>query len=145
MIALVIDALADPLVGSLSDGFRSRFGRRHPFMYASVIPLGVAIALTFARTTVVAERPVCMERSAVVMWRYVVGWIGGLAFVLSVWTFVFPSTPEFTPGHLNPHGYRLFAPLLGAVVAIAAFLTTHLTRREIPFMLQPATNAEDPS
>src|SRR3954470_584600 len=38
-VALVVDAFADPLVGYWSDNFRSRFGRRHPFMYAAAVPL----------------------------------------------------------------------------------------------------------
>lgn len=38
-IALVFDAVSDPLVGYLSDNWRSRLGRRHPFMYASILPL----------------------------------------------------------------------------------------------------------
>ena len=46
-IALVFDAVTDPLAGSLSDNWRSRFGRRHPFMYASALPLGLAFALLF--------------------------------------------------------------------------------------------------
>ena len=29
-IALVVDAIVDPLIGSLSDGTRTRWGRRHP-------------------------------------------------------------------------------------------------------------------
>ena len=42
MIALVFDAVTDPLAGSLSDNWHSRLGRRHPFMYASALPLAVA-------------------------------------------------------------------------------------------------------
>lgn len=42
MIALVVDALSDPLIGYLSDNTRSRWGRRHPFMYAAAIPASVA-------------------------------------------------------------------------------------------------------
>lgn len=41
-IALMFDAITDPLAGSLSDNFRSKFGRRHPFMYASAVPLALA-------------------------------------------------------------------------------------------------------
>jgi GPH family glycoside/pentoside/hexuronide:cation symporter len=41
-IALVFDAVTDPLAGSLSDNLKSRWGRRHPFMYASAIPLALA-------------------------------------------------------------------------------------------------------
>ena len=36
-IATAFDALTDPLAGSFSDRFRHRFGRRHPFMYASAM------------------------------------------------------------------------------------------------------------
>jgi len=46
-IALVFDALTDPLAGSISDNWRSRFGRRHPFMYASAAPLAFAFYLLF--------------------------------------------------------------------------------------------------
>ena len=41
-IALVIDAFADPFVGQISDNLRTRWGRRHPFMYASAIPVGLS-------------------------------------------------------------------------------------------------------
>ena len=39
MCALLLDALIDPAIGSLSDRTRSRWGRRHPWMYASAIPI----------------------------------------------------------------------------------------------------------
>ena len=47
-LALIVDAITDPIVGSVSDNCRSRLGRRHPFMYASAVPLGFAIYLLFA-------------------------------------------------------------------------------------------------
>lgn len=40
-LALLFDALWDPLVGYLSDNTRSRLGRRHPFLYLAVIPVSV--------------------------------------------------------------------------------------------------------
>lgn len=42
MIALIVDALSDPLIGYLSDNTRSRWGRRHPFMYAAALPAAIA-------------------------------------------------------------------------------------------------------
>ncbi len=42
LIALCFDAITDPMVGSLSDGWHSRLGRRHPFMYLSAIPLALS-------------------------------------------------------------------------------------------------------
>ena len=47
-IALVVDAITDPLAGSISDNWRSKLGRRHPFMYAAVIPLAFAFFLLFS-------------------------------------------------------------------------------------------------
>lgn len=37
-ISLVVDAVCDPIVGYWSDNLRSRWGRRHPFMYAAALP-----------------------------------------------------------------------------------------------------------
>jgi len=41
MIALVVDGFVDPLIGHVSDRLHSRFGRRHPFMYASALPVAL--------------------------------------------------------------------------------------------------------
>ena len=38
-LILVADAITDPLVGYSSDRLRSKWGRRHPFMYAAAIPV----------------------------------------------------------------------------------------------------------
>lgn len=46
-IALIFDAVTDPLAGSVSDNWHSRLGRRHPFMYASAVPLGIAFCFLF--------------------------------------------------------------------------------------------------
>ena len=45
MIALVFDAVIDPFVGQVSDNFRSRWGRRHPFMMAAALPYAVSFYL----------------------------------------------------------------------------------------------------
>lgn len=37
-IALVVDAVTDPLLGYISDHTRSRLGRRHGYIYASLVP-----------------------------------------------------------------------------------------------------------
>ena len=40
LIASAFDALSDPLIGAFTDRFRSKWGRRHPFMFASALPIG---------------------------------------------------------------------------------------------------------
>lgn len=47
-IALMIDAITDPLVGSISDNWRSRLGRRHPFIYASIVPMAFSFYFLFS-------------------------------------------------------------------------------------------------
>jgi glycoside/pentoside/hexuronide:cation symporter, GPH family len=47
LIALLIDAFWDPVVGQVSDHTRTRLGRRHPFIYASVVPASICFALVF--------------------------------------------------------------------------------------------------
>ena len=47
-VALLFDAVTDPLAGSLSDNWKSKLGRRHPFMYASAVPLALAFVGLFA-------------------------------------------------------------------------------------------------
>lgn len=46
--ALVVDAVSDPVVGYWSDNFHSRWGRRHPFMYAAALPVAASYFLLWA-------------------------------------------------------------------------------------------------
>lgn len=43
--ALVVDAISDPIVGYWSDNLHSKWGRRHPFLYASAIPVAATYYL----------------------------------------------------------------------------------------------------
>jgi len=45
---LVVDAVVDPLIGSLSDGWRSRYGRRLPFMMIGLPSVMLFLVLMFA-------------------------------------------------------------------------------------------------
>lgn len=44
-IALFVDAFVDPVIGYWSDNLRSRWGRRHPFMYGAAIPIAATYFL----------------------------------------------------------------------------------------------------
>lgn len=46
-LTLVLDAVMDPLVGRWSDLTRSRWGRRHPFIYGAAIPTSVFFLLVW--------------------------------------------------------------------------------------------------
>jgi Na+/melibiose symporter-like transporter len=46
-ISIFVDAFWDPVVGQLSDGTRTRLGRRHPYIYGAVIPAAIFFILLF--------------------------------------------------------------------------------------------------
>lgn len=61
LIATLFDAVSDPLVGSISDNFRSKYGRRHPFMFAAPLPAMLCIYLVFSP-------PIGMGQIAIFAW-----------------------------------------------------------------------------
>jgi Na+/melibiose symporter-like transporter len=48
LIAMIADAITDPLVASISDNSRSRLGRRHPFIYGSALPMALFFFVLFS-------------------------------------------------------------------------------------------------
>jgi Na+/melibiose symporter-like transporter len=54
-LAIFADAITDPLIGAVSDRFRSRFGRRHPFLFTAPIPLAICVFLIFHPPQFVVE------------------------------------------------------------------------------------------
>jgi len=62
-LALIFDSVIDPLVGSYSDNLNSRYGRRHPLMLASILPIGVSFYLLFAP-------PDGLQQSGLFMWLF---------------------------------------------------------------------------
>ena len=63
MVALLVDALIDPAVGFFSDRTRSRWGRRHPWMYASALPIAIG--------WLVIWNPPALSDSMTLMWLFV--------------------------------------------------------------------------
>ena len=47
MVVLIIDGIADPTVGVVSDNTPTRWGRRHPYMYAAAVPLCLSYYLVW--------------------------------------------------------------------------------------------------
>jgi len=45
LVGRAVDAITDPLMGMLTDRFQSRWGRRMPFIWAGIIPIGLSFAL----------------------------------------------------------------------------------------------------
>jgi len=55
ILAILVDAIGDPVIGAWSDGFRHRWGRRHPFMYAGAIPFALCFYCLFAPPDALSE------------------------------------------------------------------------------------------
>jgi Na+/melibiose symporter-like transporter len=47
MLAMIGDAITDPVVGIISDRWHSKHGRRHPFLFVAPVPLAFALYFTF--------------------------------------------------------------------------------------------------
>ena len=54
-VSLVWDGISDPLIGSWSDRLRSRYGRRHPFMVYSTLPVAIGFIGLFSPPASVVE------------------------------------------------------------------------------------------
>ena len=58
---LVVNAIFEPVVGSWSDRTRSRLGRRHPFMFASIAPVVIGAFAIF-------NPPAGLSQTAEIIW-----------------------------------------------------------------------------
>lgn len=114
-VALLFDAITDPLVGAVSDTTNSRWGRRHGYMYAAAVPLGVAFYLVFSP-------PTGLSAGALQLWLLV--WVVGARGAMTLY-----YVPHMALGaELSSDYYertrltaiRIFFGFLGAVLLIAA-------------------------
>ncbi|MEG3168710.1 MFS transporter [Sphingomonas sp. LB3N6] len=167
MMALLIDAFVDPAVGFFSDRTRTKWGRRHPWMYASALPIMVGWLLLwnppsimsepqtlvwlFAMAVLVRTAVSCYEvpsvaltpeltsgydeRTRIMAYRYLFGWVGGLLMLLSAYKYFLAPTAAFPNGLLNRAGYSGFAlagALLIGVAILVSALGTHHEIKHLP-------------
>jgi Na+/melibiose symporter-like transporter len=169
MFAFILDAFIDPIIGQLSDNTRTRWGRRHPFMYLSAVPVGasylllwnppkgwdhaalvaylVAVAILIRSFISCYEIPSAAlaselttdydERTRLLSWRYLFGWVGGLAmYGLALFVFLKPDAAH-SVGQLNPAGYARYGLFAGGLMIFAIWVTSIGTHREIPHLREP--------
>jgi glycoside/pentoside/hexuronide:cation symporter, GPH family len=149
MLALMLDAFVDPVIGHLSDRTYTKWGRRLPWLYIAPWPLavvwyfmwtasgtpsfwGLVLTAMAVRTLVSAcEVPSVAlvpeltrdydERSRLMRYRYLFGWGGGLLIMFLAYD-VFMAG-----GLLKPEGYRAYG-LAGALLMLAAVLASALAQ-----------------
>ncbi len=116
-LALVVDSVLDPITGYWSDNIRTRWGRRHPFMYAAAIPTALSYLLLW-------NPPAGLSQ----------GWLAAYLFVVAVFVRSFITLYEVPSAALGPElsedydertsymGYRyLFGWVGGVTMYILAF------------------------
>jgi len=116
-IALVFDAVTDPIAGSLSDKVRTRWGRRHPFLLVSALPLGLAFFALF-------NPPGSLEEFGLFVWLT-------CSATLIRGCLTFYHVPHLALGAEMAHDYNqrstlfafstLFSALGGAMLAFGAY------------------------
>ena len=133
-IALVFDAITDPIAGSLSDKVRTRWGRRHPFLLISAAPLGLAFYGLF-------NPPAGFSELALFVWLTVFATLirGSLTFY---------HVPHLALGAEMAHDYNqrstlfafstLFGALGGALLAFISYRWFFPTTEQFnPGLLNP--------
>ncbi|WP_374531228.1 MFS transporter [Novosphingobium sp.] len=151
MVALVIDGIADPMIGYLSDRTYSRWGRRLPWLYLAPLPLafawvalwsepahpgfwtlvGLAVSvrmlLSCCEVPSVALVPELTrdydERTTLMRFRYLFGWGGGLMMMFLAYDVFLKK------GLLDGDGYRAFG-LVGAILMASTVLISALAQHK---------------
>ena len=131
LVSLLIDAVLDPAIGRWSDTFRSRWGRRHPFMYFSAVPIALAIVFLW-------RRPEGLSNAAMTVYVFVMMVVlrltGGL--------YQIPSdalAPELAPDYHERTellSWRWFFGLFG-LLAISVLLNGVFLRKDAAHPLGP--------
>ena len=112
-VGLVLDAIVDPLIGSTSDGWHSRLGRRLPFMLLGFPLAAVCLILVFAL-------PRGLSGIALFLW------LSGvlIALRMSISLFLLPYTAvgaELSDNHAERSSivaWRWTAQMVGALLAV---------------------------
>jgi glycoside/pentoside/hexuronide:cation symporter, GPH family len=124
LVSLVVDAMLDPAIGRISDTFRSPWGRRHPFMYASAAPIAIAIFLLW-------RQPAGLSPAALA--AYALFWL--IAVRLCSGFYQIPSdslTPELAPDYherTSLISFRYFFGIFGGV-GMTVLLLNGLLRKD---------------
>ena len=169
-IALVLDAINDPAIGFLSDRWKSKLGRRHPFMYAAPIPVAIAFYCIYSPPAGLSDLPLFFWFTTfTVLFRYAIslyqvphlalgaeltsdyhersivmsyGSIFGVIGGASAFFFGWTWFGKVEGGTSNPAAYATLAGVVALISAAIIFLSAYFTRDQIPRLPQPPADQE---
>ena len=101
-VAVIFDAVSDPVIGAWSDQLESRWGRRHPFMVAGTLPMGLGFIGLFAVPDAVMD-------SQTLMMLWLMFWSIWIRTALSVF-----AIPHLALSAEMSSDYRERSSILGA-------------------------------
>jgi GPH family glycoside/pentoside/hexuronide:cation symporter len=152
MLALVLDAFVDPVIGYLSDQTHTRWGRRLPWLYIAPIPLAfawfalwtpeagatpsfwhlVGVAVIVRSLVSCCEVPSVAllpeltrdydERTTLMRYRYLFGWAGGLLMLFLAYDLFLAKSLLAVEGYYQ---YGLFGGLLMAATVLISAAGQH--------------------
>ncbi|MCK0127467.1 MFS transporter [Erythrobacter sp. F6033] len=156
LLALLVDAFVDPIIGNLSDRTYTRWGRRLPWLYVAPIPLAFAWVLLWSPPG--GEAPtfwglfgICVvvrlllsacevpsisllpeitsdyvERTTLFRFRYLSGWLGGILMMIIGYGFLFTGES----GLLDQSGYIPFG-IIGAILMVISVMGSALGQHKL--------------
>ncbi|MGX5713601.1 MFS transporter [Sphingopyxis terrae subsp. ummariensis] len=164
--AMLVDAMVDPLIGRLSDATRTRIGRRLPWLYGAAVPMAIAWALLWMSPDIAAHSTLGLalnviavrilvsaceipsislvaeltrdydERTALMRYRFLFGWLGGLVATALAYGYFLKSDDPAQNGLLDPSGYSAFG-LFGAAMILVSTLGSALGQHRRVVALPP--------
>jgi len=172
LIAIIFDAISDPIMGSISDRFVSKLGRRHPFMFAAPFPTVIAIYLMFFPpiglseyglfgwlifSTILLRLSITLfavphlalgaelsddyfERSRVMSYNNLFGYMGVIIMHIFVWFLVFPFFAGEKIGQLYQESYTPIAIFSMVLISLCILSSAYFTKDRIPYLKQPSRN-----
>lgn len=129
-LSLLWDGVSDPLVGSWSDRLRSRYGRRHPFMVYSTLPVAIGFIGLFSP-------PAMVVASGTLLAAWLLFW--------SLWVRTFITT--FSIPHLAlsaelSSDYHERSQLMGMRLGFMFLVTLFLPAAGFIFIFEPVQGVD---
>lgn len=161
LIAILWDAIFDPVAGYLSDNLKSKYGRRRPLMIAAVIPYSIALFLIFNTVSFSSQGAfIYYLAMAIIFWScykfYVIPYFAlgveltddfnertTLRAWASVGIYISVLLTSALPPYLldvfqqqgisDANGWRLIATLFSLMLLLCAFICWNFTRGKEKF------------